>query len=100
MFWLLRLNFLGSKKRRNWLAREQPNVYILPDRPCFGPTLDKETGDWKRHPKTGKLKLSTDSIEYAWFEFGAHTTGKWTLLDLTPKEEIKDDLLRRFPEAA
>lgn len=81
-FWLLRLNFLGSKARRDWLAEMRPNLYVLPDRACFG------------YNKDGKL--GTDSIEYAWFEFGAHTTGRWELLDLTPKEEIKADLEYRF----
>lgn len=48
--YLLRLNFLGSQKRRAfWQANRPSHVLVLSKRPCF-------TGDGK-----------TDSIEYAWF---------------------------------
>lgn len=48
--YLLRLNFLGSQKRRSfWQANRPSHVLVLANRPCF-------TGDGK-----------TDSIEYAWF---------------------------------
>lgn len=48
--YLLRLNFLGSQKRRPfWQANRPSHVLVLSSRPCF-------TGDGK-----------TDSIEYSWF---------------------------------
>lgn len=50
VIYLLRLNFLGSQKRRAfWQANRPSHVLVLANRPCF-------TGDGK-----------TDSIEYAWF---------------------------------
>ena len=50
VIYLLRLNFLGSRKRRPfWQANRPSHVLVLAERPCF-------TGDGK-----------TDSIEYAWF---------------------------------
>lgn len=50
---LLRLNFLGSKKRAPWLRDNMPSVYVTPKRPSF--SVNK------------KGKAGTDSIEYAWF---------------------------------
>lgn len=48
--YLLRLNFLGSQKRKAfWQANRPSHVLVLSKRPCF-------TGDGH-----------TDSIEYAWF---------------------------------
>lgn len=32
---LLRMNFLGSDGRANWLRNEMPDIYTLPDRPNF-----------------------------------------------------------------
>ena len=50
VIYLLRLNFLGSQKRRPfWRANRPTHVLVLSSQPCF-------TGDGK-----------TDSIEYAWF---------------------------------
>lgn len=46
---LLRLNFLGSESRSQFLRDNPPSVYVLPNRPSF--------------VKNGH----TDSIEYAWF---------------------------------
>ena len=68
-FLLLRLNWLSSRGRRDFLSDAKPDIYILPDRPSF-------TEDGK-----------TDGTEYAWFEFGSHTSGQITWLDLTTKEE-------------
>jgi hypothetical protein len=45
---LLRLNFLASKSRWEFMSSNTPDVYVLPNRPSF----------------TGR---GTDSIEYAWF---------------------------------
>lgn len=46
---ILRLNFLGSRKRAQWLRDHQPAVHVSPKRPAF--------------TDNGK----TDSCEYAWF---------------------------------
>ncbi len=73
VFYLLRLNFLGSKKRKPfWNANRPTHTLVLSDRPCFvwvckdckaayhpGSTTVCECG--------GKVRAQTDSIEYAWF---------------------------------
>jgi hypothetical protein len=53
---LLRLNFLGSRKRATWLAGAEPDVYVLSERPSF-------TGG------------GTDATEYAWMVWWAER--KW-----------------------
>lgn len=59
VIYLLRLNFLGSKKRQAfWFANRPSHVLVLSSRPSF-------TGDGH-----------TDSIEYAWFCWDrAHIVG-------------------------
>ena len=70
---LLRLNFMGSGERSDYLREHTPDIYVLPNRPSFN----------------GK---GTDSIEYAWFVWRAHNlygrTGPSTvkILKDTPKE--------------
>ncbi len=67
---LLRINFLAAQKRRNFLAKARPGVFVLPNRPSF-------TGD------------GADQTEYAWFVFGdARVAGRIEWLALTPPEEI------------
>jgi len=63
---LLRLNFLGSEKRCEWLKKTNPDIFILPNRPSF----------------RGK---GTDATEYAWFFWDDKSNGKITILDLTSK---------------
>lgn len=48
---LLRLNWLASAKRADWLQKHTPSIYVLPNRPSF----------------TGK---GTDATDYAWFVWG------------------------------
>lgn len=48
---LLRLNWLASGARRDWLDAHRPEVFVLPNRPSF-------TGG------------GTDSTEYAWMVWG------------------------------
>jgi hypothetical protein len=68
---LLRINFLASQKRRDFLATTRPAIYVLPNRPSF----------------TG---AGGDMTEYAWFVFGdAAVAGQIDWLDLTPAEEIR-----------
>lgn len=45
---LLRLSFIASDKRASFLKRNMPDIYIIPNRPNFGPGV-------------------SDSTEYAWF---------------------------------
>lgn len=64
---LLRLNFLGSSKRRALFANEMPDIYVLPNRPSF----------------TGH---GTDATEYAWFVWTptrGRSAGQITILDAT-----------------
>lgn len=49
---LLRVNFLGSRKRGKWLRSDTPHMAVSPKRPVMG--LNK-------HGKVG-----TDATEYAW----------------------------------
>jgi len=74
---LLRLNFLGSLERSDYLREHMPDIYVLPNRPSFN----------------GKGK--TDSIEYAWFvwsydkQYGKSSTGNIKLLADTPAKDRK-----------
>lgn len=74
---LLRLNYLGSDARADFMHTLCPDVYVLPNRPSFRPS------------KRGLL--TTDSIEYAWFVWGpeavrSRSEGKVKVLKTTPKE--------------
>lgn len=73
---LLRLNYLGSDTRAEFMHTYAPDVYVLPNRPSFRPS------------KRGLL--TTDSIEYAWFVWSEErnrSEGKIKVLKTTPKEE-------------
>lgn len=64
-YFLLRLNFLASKKRREWLRAYKPNVYVLSKRPSY-------TEDGR-----------TDGTEYGWFHFKSKNRpnqGRWEIL--------------------
>lgn len=66
---LLRLNFLGSKKRSAFFRKNAPDVYVLPKRPSF-------------------INGRTDSTEYAWFHWQSgveRTSGKLEVLPLPQK---------------
>lgn len=68
---LLRLNFLGSAKRRALFANEMPDIYVLPNRPSF----------------TGK---GTDATEYCWMVWTperGRTSGRIEILAETPAEQ-------------
>lgn len=72
---LLRLNFLGSKDRRDWWQTRMPTaLYVLTPRPKF---LMRDGSEVLG--KNGKP--GTDSCEYAWFVWshsyaGIHVIGK------------------------
>lgn len=75
---LLRLNYLGSDMRAEFMHRLCPDVYVLPNRPSFRPS--------KRGLKT------TDSIEYAWLVWSDEpgrnrSEGRVKVLKTTSKEE-------------
>jgi len=63
---LLRLNFLASERRQEWMKTDTPDVYVLPNRPSF----------------RGK---GSDATEYAWFVWDTFSTGRIFILDLTSK---------------
>ena len=74
---LLRLNFLGSEERSDFIRQTKPDLYILPNRPSFrAPTAEGARQEW-----------GTDSIEYAWFHWWEGSTGKYVMLDSTPVHE-------------
>lgn len=66
---LLRLNFLASEARSNFMRGTRPDVYVLPNRPSF--------------TMSGK----TDSIEYAWFHWHEDSAGIVRVLSSTNKIE-------------
>lgn len=81
---LLRLNFLGAQKRRDWTHEQRPGARVLPNRSSF-------TG-W-----------GGDATEYAWLIYkDATERGTWDVLSLTPDDEIEAwnaEARKRFPEA-
>lgn len=78
---LLRLDFLESDERAEFLRAWTPDVYVLPDRPSF-------TGE------------GTDSTAYGWFvwRWGWRTsTAELHILDSTPLAERKAPTLYQLP---
>ena len=72
---LLRLNYIGSEDRADFMRTNLPSLRILPNRASFLPVPGK----------VGKV----DSIEYAWFGWRPDKAdaGAFWLLESTPKEE-------------
>lgn len=58
---LLRLSFLASAKRRDFMRANPPDVYVLSKRPSFN-------------------GLGTDSCDYAWLVWGPGRGGRWWVL--------------------
>lgn len=57
VFLLLRLNFLASKKRKNWFQKNEPScLFVLSERPSF-------------------VGGKTDMTDYAWFYWGNRHKG-------------------------
>jgi hypothetical protein len=67
---LLRMGWLETEERRDFIDLTRPHLWPLPQRPSF-------TG-------TGN-----DMASYAWFSWGIGTPGGYTMLDMTPKKEKK-----------
>jgi len=104
---LLRLNWLGSgteSGRSEWLRKNPPDVYVLPNRPAFVASLGcKAKCGWKSmqalaepRPRAcptcgGVVSCSTtDATEYAWFVWTPdreRTRGSIQVLAETPEEE-------------
>jgi len=63
---LLRINFLASEKRRDWMEQDTPDIYVIPNRPSF----------------RGK---GSDATEYAWFVWDDKSCGRIFILDSTPR---------------
>jgi hypothetical protein len=80
---LLRLNFLAARERREFTARTNPGVFVLPNRPSFD--------GW-----------GSDGCEYAWMVYGdPRVAGTWQVLDLTPDDVIEAHnaaMRKRYPE--
>jgi hypothetical protein len=107
---LLRLNWLGSgteSGRSEWLRKNPPDVYVLPNRPSFAASLKCTavgTGcGWKemlpisaprpaKCPKCGGHRScsTTDATEYAWFVWTPdreRKKGSVQVLNETPESE-------------
>lgn len=65
---LLRLNWLGSESRSDFLRANEPGVYVLPNRPSF-------------------VRGKTDSCEYAWLVWGPAAANGIHILASTPRSE-------------
>lgn len=76
---LLRLNFLGSQKRRDFWRRHPADVYVLSERPSFD-------GD------------GTDATEYAWFVWGQCGAGPGRVRVLGP-DDSQLPLLSEKPDS-
>lgn len=63
---LLRINFLASETRRDWMDQDTPDIYVIPNRPSF----------------RGK---GSDATEYAWFVWDDKSCGRIFILDSTPR---------------
>lgn len=95
--YLLRINFLGTEKRRQWLSQNPPtHLYTLSERPSFVDVCDgqaktktrervkgcgaiyQKTEGVKVCPKCGgHVKAGTDATEYAWFVWDSEKSKMW-----------------------
>jgi hypothetical protein len=113
-FLLTRLNILEAGKksgRLTWLSQNTPDVYVLPDRPCFSHTLrcygcdatmpiawDAATpGSWHECPAVDQRvtrTAGTDATGYCWLHWDSsllpRKSGIITHLAETPKSERVD----------
>jgi hypothetical protein len=73
--YLLRINFLGSGKRKAFLTENRPtHLYTLSERPSFVDVCEKCKVKYQKAAKVkacpecgGRVKPGTDATEYAWF---------------------------------
>jgi hypothetical protein len=115
---LLRMNFLGSDGRANWLRNEMPDIDTLPDRPNFIASYKCKARDkhdrgcgWstklpiaappiRECPGCGrKVQRSTsDSAEYGWMIWSperGRSAGVTRILASTPEAERKPEAERQ-----
>jgi hypothetical protein len=99
---LLRLDFLGSRRRLSFWREHPADIYVLPDRPSFVLSVKCKRCDWRMtlpltNPRptscgncsNGKLQISTtDANEYAWFVWPG--TGRYSHLDSKPKSSLSN----------
>lgn len=71
LIFLLRLSFLASANRTDFMRKYAPDVYVLPDRPSF----------------TGK---GADSTDYAWFCWYPRTGRKQGLIEVLPATPLAE----------
>lgn len=72
----LRVNFMGSEERVEFHRRYPADVWVLPNRPS--------------HTADG----GTDATEYAWWVWNERSSGRWWVLDPTPRtERIRDRVM-------
>jgi len=70
VYLLMRLNWLASHKRNEWLRANPPDAHVLPNRPSF------------------TINGRTDMQEYAWFHWGTLAWGgQLQILESVPREE-------------
>jgi len=67
---LLRLNYLGSKKRAKFHREHPCDVYVLPRRPSF-------------------TNGGTDATEYAWMVWGHGRGNRWAILDVDTPDRAR-----------
>ena len=81
LMFLLRLNYVGSEDRAEFMRRFPPDIRTLPNRPSFVPSA-----------KLGTLG-KTDSIEYCWMGWlpGQRERGTFRVLASTSKEQRRAD---------
>ena len=70
VIFLLRLSYLASEKRSNFMRKNTPSIYILPNRPSF-------------------VYGQTDNCDYAWFSWGLDENPTIRILNSTSKIERK-----------
>ena len=72
---LLRLNWLASAKRAEWMRGHTPSVFVLPDRPSF-------------------VGTGGDATDYAWLVWGLHNPPVVAILGSTSAGEREGHALR------
>jgi hypothetical protein len=73
--YLLRINFLGSAKRKAFFDKHRPtHLYVHSERPSFVDVCGKCKVKYQKAAKIktcpecgGRVKAGTDATEYAWF---------------------------------
>jgi len=65
---LLRLGFLASADRNEFMRDHTPDVYVLPNRPRYDPSIRRKKPS-KEFPEGELYRSSADSADYAWMVF-------------------------------